>query len=402
MSPSAPPPVSVQEEEAMSSAYIAQLLAQEEAYAMSADAYDLYGDYDDYRPSTTTSQDDAWAGAGRKRRPTRADSDWEADDGEDEEDYHPKPGRRRRGGGVGGGSGGGMRGRRPVSGASTPRQPLKTKSLSNESGDAADTGNDATADGSAGHAPGAGSATIDENGDVVPSAKKPRRARPKLEGMNQGAYTPEEEERFLDGLELYGRGWNDISRYIGTRDSHSIRSHAQKYFIRLFRDNKPLPAKVRESGEGYTLSGLALDPESAAARTYLSRYDPTEKTAAAEANALGTSLVVARTSTPLSPLPVSMSASSDNTTTTAAVDEHAAKEGEEEATRSDVIAFGQAPTPLKTKNKPRQPEQSAENAAPTEQETASNDNANNNNDDDGGGGVDEAGKPATAAVKPLM
>ncbi|KAI9506113.1 hypothetical protein BX070DRAFT_187140 [Coemansia spiralis] len=57
--------------------------------------------------------------------------------------------------------------------------------------------------------------------------------------------------------------------YVGTRDPKSIRSHAQKYFIKLFRDNIPLPAKVCESGEGYTLSGRPLDPNSAAARPYL-------------------------------------------------------------------------------------------------------------------------------------
>lgn len=39
----------------------------------------------------------------------------------------------------------------------------------------------------------------------------------------------------------------------------------------MFRDQIPLPAKVRESGEGYTLSGKPLDPNSAAAKPYLSR-----------------------------------------------------------------------------------------------------------------------------------
>ena len=54
-----------------------------------------------------------------------------------------------------------------------------------------------------------------------------------------------------------------------TRDSHAIRSHAQKYFIKLYRDELPLPEKVAESGVGYTLSGKELDPDSAAARPYL-------------------------------------------------------------------------------------------------------------------------------------
>ncbi|KAJ1799665.1 hypothetical protein LPJ59_001670 [Coemansia sp. RSA 2399] len=84
-----------------------------------------------------------------------------------------------------------------------------------------------------------------------------------------GAYTDEEEDMFYRGLELYGRSWGEISEHVGTRDPKSIRSHAQKYFIKLFRDSIPLPAKVLESGEGYTLSGRPLDPNSAAARPYL-------------------------------------------------------------------------------------------------------------------------------------
>lgn len=58
---------------------------------------------------------------------------------------------------------------------------------------------------------------------------------------------------------------------MATRDSNSIRSHAQKHFIKMYRDQIPLPAKVLESGDGYTLSGKPLDPNSAAAKPYLSR-----------------------------------------------------------------------------------------------------------------------------------
>jgi hypothetical protein len=39
----------------------------------------------------------------------------------------------------------------------------------------------------------------------------------------------------------------------------------------MYRDQTPLPDKVRESGDGYTLSGKPLDPNSAAAKPYLSR-----------------------------------------------------------------------------------------------------------------------------------
>ena len=56
---------------------------------------------------------------------------------------------------------------------------------------------------------------------------------------------------------------------MGTRDANAFRSHAQKYFIKLYREGRPLPKKVLESGSGYTLSGKPLDPTSASARNYL-------------------------------------------------------------------------------------------------------------------------------------
>ncbi|KAI7876253.1 hypothetical protein K492DRAFT_151908 [Lichtheimia hyalospora FSU 10163] len=101
------------------------------------------------------------------------------------------------------------------------------------------------------------------------TVKKPRKPVP--EGCNSGVYSEKEEALFLEGLEKFGRDWHKLTEHIGTREPNSIRSHAQKYFIKLYRDNIPLPEKVRESGEGYTLSGKPLDPESAAARAYLGR-----------------------------------------------------------------------------------------------------------------------------------
>ncbi|KAJ2438908.1 hypothetical protein GGF42_008136, partial [Coemansia sp. RSA 2424] len=103
------------------------------------------------------------------------------------------------------------------------------------------------------------------------AAKAPRAApEPAAPGQfRSGAYTDDEERMFNEGLELFGRSWSEISGHVGTRDAKSIRSHAQKCFIKLFRDGVALPAKVRESGEGYTLSGRPLDPNSAAARPYL-------------------------------------------------------------------------------------------------------------------------------------
>eukprot|EP01121_Diplochlamys_sp_Union-15-3_P017784 TRINITY_DN6333_c0_g1_i1.p1 TRINITY_DN6333_c0_g1~~TRINITY_DN6333_c0_g1_i1.p1 ORF type:complete len:326 (+),score=61.58 TRINITY_DN6333_c0_g1_i1:46-1023(+) len=87
--------------------------------------------------------------------------------------------------------------------------------------------------------------------------------------FNKGKWTDEEEDNFLQSLELYGRDWDKVQGHIMTRDKDSIRSHAQKHFIKLFRENKAVPAKVAETGAGHTLSGKPLDPGSAAARKYL-------------------------------------------------------------------------------------------------------------------------------------
>lgn len=62
---------------------------------------------------------------------------------------------------------------------------------------------------------------------------------------------------------------SQIEKHVKSRPQPSIRSHAQKHFIKLFRDGLPLPAKVAESGTGFTLSGKELDVNSASARGYL-------------------------------------------------------------------------------------------------------------------------------------
>ncbi|KAJ3270556.1 hypothetical protein HDV01_007706 [Terramyces sp. JEL0728] len=99
--------------------------------------------------------------------------------------------------------------------------------------------------------------------------KPPKVLKTVTEGMNTGKFTEEEVVKFKEGLELYGRDWLKLTEHVKTRDPNAIRSHAQKYFIKMFRDSIPLPARVLESGRGYTLSGKELDPDSAAAKPYM-------------------------------------------------------------------------------------------------------------------------------------
>ena len=101
------------------------------------------------------------------------------------------------------------------------------------------------------------------------AAREAKRVESDNPNRKMGKWDEEEERLFLEALELYGRDWHKCVAHMNySRDRGGFTSHAQKYFIKLYKENRPLPAKVAESGEGYTLSGNPLDPESAAARAY--------------------------------------------------------------------------------------------------------------------------------------
>lgn len=56
--------------------------------------------------------------------------------------------------------------------------------------------------------------------------------------QHSGRWTKEEHQAFLHGLQIYGREWKKVAQQIPTRNSAQIRSHAQKYFAKLARDEQ--------------------------------------------------------------------------------------------------------------------------------------------------------------------
>jgi len=115
----------------------------------------------------------------------------------------------------------------------------------------------------------------DGTDDSSPAGFRPngRRKRKDIGKKRQASrkWTDHEETLFIEALELHGRNWKACANHVGTRDARSFTSHAQKHFVKLWVAGAPLPKKVAETGAGYTLSGKALDPDSAAAKQYASK-----------------------------------------------------------------------------------------------------------------------------------
>lgn len=82
---------------------------------------------------------------------------------------------------------------------------------------------------------------------------------------NIGRWTSREQSLFVEGLQKFGRSWKKISRLIETRTPDQVRSHAQKYEIKVKNKNFDYFADKREIkmrdcatqyGEGVFLPGF--------------------------------------------------------------------------------------------------------------------------------------------------
>ena len=70
--------------------------------------------------------------------------------------------------------------------------------------------------------------------------------------QRSGFWTFEERNAFEKALEKHGRDWKAISNEISSRTVNQIKIHAKNYFLHLLKRGKNLPAKVLETGQGYT------------------------------------------------------------------------------------------------------------------------------------------------------
>ncbi|KAG0481207.1 hypothetical protein HPP92_012065 [Vanilla planifolia] len=89
--------------------------------------------------------------------------------------------------------------------------------------------------------------------DADGSSKKLR--KPYTITKSRDRWSDEEHERFLDALLLFGREWKKIEDFVGTKTVIQIRSHAQKYFLKVQKNgimaHVPPPRPKRNATQPY-------------------------------------------------------------------------------------------------------------------------------------------------------
>ncbi|XP_043696619.1 protein REVEILLE 8-like [Telopea speciosissima] len=85
------------------------------------------------------------------------------------------------------------------------------------------------------------------------SGKKVR--KPYTITKSRESWTEEEKDKFLEALELFDRDWKKIEDFVGSKTVIQIRSHAQKYFLKVQKNGTvvhlPPPRPKRKAAHPY-------------------------------------------------------------------------------------------------------------------------------------------------------
>jgi SHAQKYF class myb-like DNA-binding protein len=67
-----------------------------------------------------------------------------------------------------------------------------------------------------------------------------------------GRWTRIEHDRFIKALEKFGRDWISVQKFVRTRSLSQVRSHAQKFFMKISPDDISAMIAGEEDSDFYT------------------------------------------------------------------------------------------------------------------------------------------------------
>lgn len=67
--------------------------------------------------------------------------------------------------------------------------------------------------------------------------------------IKQGRWTEEEQRVFANAVRIYGKRWKKLEQVMGTRTSTQCRSHGQKYFLKLKREQSKSQSAAESANE---------------------------------------------------------------------------------------------------------------------------------------------------------
>ncbi|KRX10483.1 Homeodomain protein [Pseudocohnilembus persalinus] len=78
-----------------------------------------------------------------------------------------------------------------------------------------------------------------------------------LKQFEEGRWSKEEHQRFLDAIELYNKNWKKVEEHVGTRNGAQIRSHAQKFFNKIKKEVKKKNQGLAQLGMEENISDIS-------------------------------------------------------------------------------------------------------------------------------------------------
>ncbi|XP_058086823.1 protein REVEILLE 6-like isoform X2 [Magnolia sinica] len=106
--------------------------------------------------------------------------------------------------------------------------------------------------------PGLGSiTTTTTNTSTAPASEDPNKKirKPYTITKSRESWTEQEHDKFLEALQLFDRDWKKIEAFVGSKTVIQIRSHAQKYFLKVQKngtsEHVPPPRPKRKAAHPY-------------------------------------------------------------------------------------------------------------------------------------------------------